>query len=98
MNYGFFDPSIAGNIALGVSIALSFLLSLHIYFVNTNTSSLEHTDLTSNFNPYRLSKDNNSQLMGRSFLNKLNPFSMPEPEYKNEKNEMYCDGLVYPLN
>jgi len=76
---------------------VSILLSIHTYLINTNATSLELGDLMT-FNPYRLAKrsDNNAELLGLSFINKVNPFVLPKSEYKNEKNELYCDGLVYP--
>ena len=97
--YGFFEPATAGGLSLGVSIGVSLLLLMHTYLQNTNSTSLEAGEL-STFNPYRLEKrsDNNSEILGRSFINKLNPFSVPKEEYKNQKNELYCDGLIYPLN
>jgi hypothetical protein len=67
--------------------------------INTNNTSLEMGELTF-FNPYRLAKrsDNNVELLGHSLINKLNPFVLPKEEYNNEINELFCDGLVYPLN
>jgi len=97
--FGFFNPSTASQFSLGVSIGVSIMLVVHGYLVNTNGTSLELGELMS-FNPYRLSKrsDNNAELLGTSFINKLNPFSIPKEEYGNEKNELYCGGLVYPVN
>ena len=51
-------------------------------------------------NPYKLKKysNNNSEILGISTLNKLNPFSLPKETYKGKKNEFYLNGLVYPTN
>ena len=96
--YGFFAPRTAAGLALGVAIGVTILLCVHLYLINTNATSLEAADL-SHDNPYRLAKasDNNSQILGRSIINKLNPFSVPKEFYKGKKNELYLDGLVYPL-
>ena len=72
------------------------MLVVHVYLINTNATSLELGPLGVEVNPYRLEKrsDNNAELLGTSLLNKLNPFSVP----KEENNDLYLDGLVYPLN
>ena len=72
---------------------------MHLYLINTNTTSLELGELSS-FNPYRLAirSNNNAELLGNSLIHKFNPFVLPKSEYKNEMNELYCDGLVYPAN
>ena len=82
-----------------MSIGVSILFVMHLYLINTNTTSLELGELSS-FNPYRLAirSDNNAELLGNSLIHKFNPFVLPKSEYKNEMNELYCDGLVYPAN